>query len=169
MEEIFGGLGFAPFGVITAICFIVGLVINYSTTSERVKKSIPEIMILVGAGLGIAMFFTSVEFRNTAGEFWWALAIGGISGVAATGIHQVWKQKQKTEGADIITDVTSDPQTIDNSEIVPEPNIIEPETTIDPTIPTESETTVTLDEINPSTPTPTQKYRNPSEQADAEV
>ena len=133
MEEIFGGLGFAPFGVITAICFIVGLVINYSTTSERVKKSIPEIMILVGAGLGIAMFFTSVEFRNTAGEFWWALAIGGISGVAATGIHQVWKQKQKTEGADIITDVTSDAPTIDNSENVSEPNTIESETTIDPT------------------------------------
>ena len=97
MEEIFNGLGFAPFGVITAICFIVGLVVNYSTKKENVKRSIPEVMILVGAGLGIAMFFTSVEFRATAGEFWWALAIGGISGVAATGIHQVWKQKQRND------------------------------------------------------------------------
>lgn len=125
MTEVFDGLGFAPFGVITAICFIVGLVINYSTKKEDVKRSIPEVMILVGAGLGIAMFFTSAEFRATAGEFWWALAIGGISGVAATGVHQVWKQKQRDDGAtaekveedvpqmDVINDVTE--KTDDNN------------------------------------------------------
>lgn len=106
MTEVFDGLGFAPFGVITAICFIVGLVVNSSTQKESVKKSIPSIMILVGAGLGIAMFFTSEQFRLTAGEFWWALAIGGVSGVAATGIHQVWKQNKKEDSTDVTIENT---------------------------------------------------------------
>ena len=118
MTEALESLGFAPFGVIVAICFGIGLAINYISNSVRAKTAIPAIMMICGAGIGVVMFFTSPEFKATAGEFWWALAIGGVSGLSATGVHQLWKQHvRKDELAEAANNVTtnSDDTTVNNA------------------------------------------------------
>ena len=59
--------------------------------SEKVLKFFPLIAAVLGAGLGIIAFFALPEIIP-AGNAFLALLIGGSSGLAATGTHQVFKQ-----------------------------------------------------------------------------
>ena len=80
-------LGIAGVAVITVICFLVGQVVKATGLDN---KWIPIICGIVGAALGIAGMFIMPDFP--AGDYLTAAAVGIVSGLAATGINQVYKQ-----------------------------------------------------------------------------
>ena len=85
------GLDIAGYAAITAICFLVGVGVKVSRLDDRY---IPLIMGGCGAGLGLLAFFTGVpEFASNVID---ALARGVVSGLAATGINQIYKQLGKS-------------------------------------------------------------------------
>ena len=59
--------------------------------SDKVLRFFPLIAACVGAALGIIAFFAMPEIIP-AGNAFLAIIIGGSSGLAATGTHQVFKQ-----------------------------------------------------------------------------
>ena len=83
-------LGIAGVAVITVICFLVGQVVKATGLDH---KWIPIICGIVGAALGIAGMFIMPDFP--AGDYLTAAAVGIVSGLAATGINQVYKQLSK--------------------------------------------------------------------------
>ena len=83
-------LGIAGVAVITVICFLVGQVVKATGLDN---KWIPIICGIVGAALGIAGMFIMPDFP--AGDYLTAAAVGIVSGLAANGINQVYKQLSK--------------------------------------------------------------------------
>lgn len=73
--------------VITVICFLVGQVVKATGLDN---KWIPIICGAFGAVLGILGMFIMPEFP--ASDYLTAAAVGIVSGLAATGINQVYKQ-----------------------------------------------------------------------------
>lgn len=83
--------GIATVAAITALVYIVGLVIKASALDN---KWIPVIGGLTGIVLGVAALYIGVpEFP--AADPLTAAAVGGASGLAATGIDQLTKQLKK--------------------------------------------------------------------------
>lgn len=80
--------GFVEVGSITVICVLIGLFIK---TSKLDDKYIPCIVGLSGAVLGVIAFLTHMP-DFPADHILTAIAIGIVSGLAATGAHQVYKQ-----------------------------------------------------------------------------
>ena len=73
--------------VLVIICFGVGQCIKPCNLDN---KWIPAIMVPVGAILGFLAFHVMPDFP--AGDPVTAVGVGVASGLAATGIHQVYKQ-----------------------------------------------------------------------------
>lgn len=72
---------------ITAICYLVGLLVK---TSPLDDKWIPSIVGVLGGVLGIVGMYIVPNFpAQNALE---AIAVGIVSGLAATGADQVWRQ-----------------------------------------------------------------------------
>lgn len=85
----------ASFGIasvvpITALCYLVGLIIKASGLDD---KWIPIICGFTGILLGIIGIVIMPDFPAT--DYITAAAIGAVSGFAATGIDQVYKQITK--------------------------------------------------------------------------
>lgn len=89
MNEILGIASVAP---VTIVCFLIGIAIK---ATEKIDKYIPTICGLVGLALGLLWYFCGWP-GLMAQEPVTAAAIGIVSGLAATGLHQVYKQL--TEG-----------------------------------------------------------------------
>lgn len=87
-------LGIISVAAITVICYSIGVACK---ASERIKDSlIPAIMGFSGAVLGIVAYYTKMpEFKGF--HILTAIAVGIVSGFAATGINQVFKQLNKGE------------------------------------------------------------------------
>ena len=78
---------------IVAVCFLVGEIAK-KISKESINRFVPEICGVSGAILGELAFFTIPAFIPA--ENWLtALAVGIVSGFAATGIHQIYKQAKK--------------------------------------------------------------------------
>lgn len=80
-------LGIAGVTAITIICFLVGQIVKATNLDN---KWIPIICGGVGCVLGVAGMFLMPDFP--AGDYLTAAAVGIVSGLAATGINQVYKQ-----------------------------------------------------------------------------
>lgn len=81
------GTDIAGYASITAICFLVGLGFKASPISD---KFIPIIVGACGAGLGLWAYLAGVpEFAANVLD---GIARGAVSGLAATGVHQIGKQ-----------------------------------------------------------------------------
>ena len=80
-------LGITGVAVITVICFLVGQLVKATGLDN---KWIPIICGAFGAALGILGMFIMPEFP--ASDY---LTVGIVSGLAATGINQVYKQLTK--------------------------------------------------------------------------
>lgn len=80
-------LGIAGVAAITAIAYVVGLLVKASLLRN---KWIPIICAATGAVLGIAGLFVMPDFP--AGDVISAAAVGIVSGLAATGLDQTVKQ-----------------------------------------------------------------------------
>lgn len=87
-------LGIIAVPAITIICYLVGIGVKASPLKE---KFIPIIVGLVGAIFGLVAFLTNMP-NFPADNFITALAVGIVSGLASTGINQIYKQlTKKTE------------------------------------------------------------------------
>lgn len=77
---------------ITVICYLVGMVIKASPLDD---KWIPCIIGFLGGILGVVGMYVMPDFP--AHDVLNAIAIGIVSGLAATGAHQLGKQLGKAE------------------------------------------------------------------------
>lgn len=87
-------LGIASVAAITLICYLIGIACK---ASEHVKDNyIPPIMGVAGGVLGIVAYYTNMpEFKGF--HILTAVAVGIASGLAATGVNQIFKQMAKGE------------------------------------------------------------------------
>lgn len=82
-------LGIASVASITAICFLAGLITK--ATRWNNDKYIPIVCGVVGGLLGFGMLYIpNAEFP--ASDPITAVAVGIVSGLAATGANQVYRQ-----------------------------------------------------------------------------
>ena len=79
--------GIAGVAVITVIAYLVGLAVRATALPNR---WIPVICAAVGGALGVAGLYTMPDFP--AADMLTAIAVGIVSGLAATGIDQTVKQ-----------------------------------------------------------------------------
>ena len=84
--------GIASVAGITVIVYVVGLIVKASALAD---KWIPITCGIAGAVLGIASMYIMPEFP--AQDLISAAAVGIVSGLAATGADQVFKQAKKEE------------------------------------------------------------------------
>lgn len=82
-------MGIAAVAAITVICYLVGLVVK--ATPFNNDKYIPIACGLVGAVLGLVALYTGLPDFPAADPLT-AAAVGIVSGLAATGVNQVYKQ-----------------------------------------------------------------------------
>lgn len=80
-------LGITGVAAITVICLLIGQVVKASGLDN---KWIPIICGVFGGVLGVAGMFLMPDFPAT--DYITAAAVGIVSGLAATGANQVFKQ-----------------------------------------------------------------------------
>ena len=87
-------LGIISVAAITVICYLVGV---FCKANGKIKdEKIPAIMGISGAILGVVAYFTKMpEVANM--HIITAIAVGIVSGFAATGINQLFKQSAKAK------------------------------------------------------------------------
>ena len=85
MDEV---LGFVPVAAITILAFLVGF--TWKLSAKLDNKWIPIVCGFVGLVLGIVGRTVIDGFPST--DPITAAAIGVVSGLAATGVHQIYKQ-----------------------------------------------------------------------------
>ena len=87
-------LGITVVAAITIICYLVGSLVKCTTLDN---KFIPVICGAFGGALGVVGMITIPDFPAT--DYITAIAVGIVSGLAATGINQAVKQlSEKKEG-----------------------------------------------------------------------
>ena len=79
--------GIASVAVITVICYLIGQVVKASGVDN---KWIPIVVGVAGGALGVAGMFIMPDFP--AQDYLTAIAVGIVSGLAATGVNQAAKQ-----------------------------------------------------------------------------
>ena len=88
--------GFASVAAITVICFLAAQVIKATALDN---KWLPVICGVLGGILGVVGLYVMPDFP--ASDILNAIAVGIVSGLAATGAHQIYKQlSQKNGGGD---------------------------------------------------------------------
>lgn len=87
-------LGIAGVAAITVICFLVAEAVKATTLDN---KWLPVICGFLGGCLGVVALFYMPQFP--ADDILTAIAVGIVSGLAATGAHQVYKQLSSSKGA----------------------------------------------------------------------
>lgn len=91
MENI-GNIGIASVAAITVICYLVGLIVK--SVPGVADKYIPICCGVAGALLGVAGLYLGLP-DFPASDPVTAVAVGIVSGLAATGANQVFKQLGK--------------------------------------------------------------------------
>ena len=92
MENVeIADVGIASVAAITVICYLVGLIVKASGLND---KYIPICCGVAGAVLGLAGLYLGLPDFPAADPVT-ALAVGIVSGLAATGINQMAKQLSK--------------------------------------------------------------------------
>lgn len=95
-------LGFIAFPAIVVITYLAGATLK-AFNNEGLDKFIPVICGFIGGLLGVVVFLT-IPGYIPAENWLMALAIGIVSGFAATGINQVYKQFTQVEGFEYISE-----------------------------------------------------------------
>lgn len=87
-------MDFTQMGTVVAITVITYLIGYASKIIPQIKdEAIPVIVGLCGGFLGIVGMYAMPDFP--AHDILNAIAIGIVSGLASTGVNQVWKQAKK--------------------------------------------------------------------------
>lgn len=85
-------LGITSVAAITIICYLIGA--GLKAWDKFDDRKIPVIMGVCGAVLGVVAYFVAPALV-AADNIIVAIAIGIVSGFAATGINQIFKQMHK--------------------------------------------------------------------------
>ena len=86
--------GIGRVAAITVVCYLAAQVIKATNLDN---KWLPVICGILGGALGVLGMYIVADFP--AADYLTAVAVGIVSGLAATGAHQVYKQLGgKTEG-----------------------------------------------------------------------
>ena len=85
--------GIAGVAVITVICYLVGQIVKVTGIDN---KYIPVIVGVAGGVLGVVGMFIMPDLP--AGDYMTAVAVGIVSGLAATGVNQAVKQMGNSNG-----------------------------------------------------------------------
>ena len=85
--------GIASVAAITVIAYLIGA--GCKASSKVQDTWIPVICGIVGGVLGVAGLYVMPDFPAT--DIVTAIAVGIVSGFAATGINQIYKQANKTD------------------------------------------------------------------------
>ena len=88
-------LGITSVPAITIICYLIGAALKAWDKFD--DRKIPVIMGIAGAVLGAVSFYV-VPKMVVGDDIITAIAVGIVSGFAATGINQIFKQLKKSEG-----------------------------------------------------------------------
>lgn len=94
MEEVNMNVDLSQMGVVLAIvviCYLVGMAAKVSNHCP--DKAIPVVVGVAGGLLGVVGMYVITDFP--AQDILNAIAIGIVSGLASTGIDQVYKQQKK--------------------------------------------------------------------------
>ena len=91
--------GIAGVAVITVIAYLVGMIAK--SISQLDNKWVPVICAATGGILGVVALYTMEAFPAT--DLLSAIAVGIVSGLAATGVNQTVKQLKENK-----TEVTQD-------------------------------------------------------------
>lgn len=84
---------FITLPAIVVICYLIGYAVQ-TIGNSKFDKFIPIICGVCGAILGIIIFLTIPDY--IAADNWAsAIATGIVSGFAATGVNQIYKQLEK--------------------------------------------------------------------------
>lgn len=76
---------------IVVICYLVGMA---AKASKRINDEwIPVIVCVAGGVLGAVGMYVIADFP--AQDIITAIAVGVVSGLASTGVNQIWKQTHK--------------------------------------------------------------------------
>lgn len=86
----FASIGVASVAVITVICYLVGMIVKACGFDT---KWIPIVVGVCGGCLGVAGMYLMNDFP--AQDYITAVAVGIVSGLAATGVDQIGKQLGK--------------------------------------------------------------------------
>lgn len=85
---------FVPNGIIVVICLIAGHALKWLFDGrERLLSGIPWMLAVLGAVLGLIAMGVMTEFA--ALDPLTAIAMGAVSGFAAGGVYQTYKQHEK--------------------------------------------------------------------------
>lgn len=101
-----------PFVEIVVICYLIGAGLK-AIGNETLDKFIPWLCGAIGGGLAVIVFNT-IPNLLPATNWLTALAIGIVSGLAATGANQLWKQFTKEEYVSL--DTTDEDLPLDEGE-----------------------------------------------------
>ena len=82
--------GFTAIAAITVICYLVSEIVKITTLSNKI---VPAICGGLGGVLGVIAMYVMPEYP--ANDVITAVAIGIVSGLAATGVHEVGKLIKK--------------------------------------------------------------------------
>ena len=88
-------LGIASVASITVICYLLGMLFKALGWDQW----IPTLMGIWGCVFGIIAYILKIP-DFPASDILTAMAVGIVSGLAATGINQMYKQAGKAEGGD---------------------------------------------------------------------
>ena len=80
-------MGFTSVAALTVICYLIAAIIK---TTALDNKWLPIICGVLGGGLGVVAMYVMPDYPAT--DYFSAIAIGIVSGLAATGSNQVFKQ-----------------------------------------------------------------------------
>lgn len=106
-------LGIASFAAITVVAYLVGYI--WKTSDKLNDKWIPVVCGVSGCVLGIIALLIKVP-DFPANDYLNAAAVGILSGFAATGINQIYKQLIKPSENTIISEESEAIATPDSSE-----------------------------------------------------
>lgn len=85
-------LGFTAIPAITVICYLIAQIVKATAVDNR---WLPIICGIAGAVLGVVAMFIMPDYAAT--DYLTAVAIGIVSGLAATGVNQIVKQMGRDE------------------------------------------------------------------------
>lgn len=88
----FNGLGITSVAAITVVCYLAANVIKQTPLAN---KWLPSICGALGGVLGVVCMNIMPDFPAT--DIVTAVAVGIVSGLAATGVNQIIKQAGKEE------------------------------------------------------------------------
>ena len=78
------------------MCYIFGM--GLKAWDKFDDRKIPVLMAVSGGVLGVITFFVEPSLLGEVGGIISAIIKGACSGLAATGINQIFKQSKKKEG-----------------------------------------------------------------------